>query len=598
MSQHKPIIPQKPASRFLHRLVSFGIIVTARHSSREEVFCHSMRTLRQCLFDCDLALLRAMAAQWGVELPTNRHDDAVDALTARLADPAAQAETWASLPDAERQALGAILSAGGAMPAGAFARRCGEIRPMGPGRLERERPWESPVSVAESLWYRGLVFKAFDQGPGEMQEVIFVPLELHGGLMTDSVSSNHSTLAPMLAPSATRQAGAQLADDLCSFLAYIYSTSVNTAPGEPLPARHLKTFGRQLRDRDLTRLDLLTHLAARLSLVKPDATPLRPDPQEATAWLQMHTLQQQRTLFEGWRESETWNDLWRVPSLRCEDTGSWRNDPLAARRVALDTLATLESGAWYRLEDFVAAIREATPDFERPGGDYTTWYIRDATTNYYLTGFESWDLVEGALLRLIVGGPLRWLGVVDLDASATVFCMTPTGRWLLGQGDAPPVEEDTSFVVHADGRVEIGAARRYDRFQLSRVADWTESGAVYIYRIAPSSLERARTQRIGPDRIISFLQEASPVPAPEALVGALRRWGTRGTEAWAQQAAVLRLARPELLDQLIESPRTRNYIRETISSTVALVAPRDWPDLLAAMMEMGLLPEINTEPGE
>jgi len=78
----------------------------------------------------------------------------------------------------------------------------------------------------------------------------------------------------------------------------------------------------------------------------------------------------------------------------------------------------------------------------------------------------------------------------------------------------------------------------------------------------------------------------------------LRRWGTRGTEAWAQQAAVLRLARPELLDQLIESPRTRNYIRETISSTVALVAPRDWPELLAAMVEMGLLPEINTEPGE
>jgi hypothetical protein len=130
------------------------------------------------------------------------------------------------------------------------------------------------------------------------------------------------------------------------------------------------------------------------------------------------------------------------------------------------------------------------------------------------------------------------------------------------------------------------------------VADWAASGEIYTYRITPSSLERARAQHIGPERIVKFLEETGRLPAPEALVGALRRWETRGTEAWAQQATVLRLARPELLDQLVESPRTRKYIRETISSTVALVAPRDWPELLAAMIEMGVLPEISRTPDE
>jgi hypothetical protein len=557
-----------------------------------------MRTLRLCLLDSDLALLRAIAVRWGVELSTNRHEDAVDTLAARLSDPAAQSETWSLLPGAERHALAAILEASGVMPVGAFIRRFGEIRPMGPGRLERERPWESPVSVAESLWYRGLVFKAFDQGPGGMQEVIFVPHELRAGLVSQIASLGHATLTPVLAPQVAQGAGAQFADDLCSFLAYIYATAVHAAPGEPLPRRHLRPLGRQLRDRHLIRLDLLTHLAGQLSLVKPDTLPLRPHPQEATAWLQSNTLQQQRALFKGWCDSTAWNDLWHVPTLRCEDTGSWRNDPLAARQVVLDTLAKLEPGAWHRLEDFVVTIRESAPDFQRPGGDYTTWYIRDATTNEYLAGFESWDRVEGALLRFIVGGPLHWLGVVDLDSTAAVFCVTPAGRWLLGQGDEPLTDEAMSFVVQPDGRVEVGAARRYDRFQLARVADWVASGAVYTYRIAPSSLERARAQRIGSERIVQFLQETSRSPVPEVLAGALRRWGTRGTEAWAQQAAVLRLARPELLDQLVESPRTRQYIRETISSTVALVAPRDWPDLLAAMIEMGLLPEANPEPDE
>jgi len=558
-----------------------------------------MRTLRQCLFDCELALLRVIAAQWGVELPTNRHDDAVDTLTARLSDATMQTDLWSSLPDAERQALSAILSAGGALPAGAFARHFGEIRPMGPGRQERERPWESPVSVAESLWYHGLIYKAFDQGPGEMHEVVFVPEEFHAGMQVGEAASGHAALAPLkplanMPLEATRQAGAQLADDLCSFLAYIHAQSVPVAPGVPLPERHQQTLGRQLRDGDPLRLDLLTHLAARLSLVKPDASPLRPDPQNATAWLQLPTFEQQRALFEGWRDSIIWNDLWRVPTLRCEDTGSWRNDPLAARRTALDALAALDPGAWYRLEDFVVAIREATPDFQRPGGDYDMWYIRDAATNQYLTGFASWDQVEGALLRFLVGGLLHWLGVVDVDTEGAAFCVTGTGYWLFGKSDAPQLSEDTSFAVRADGQVQVGASRRYDRFQLARVADWVASGATYTYRLTPSSLERAKAQHITPERILEFLERTSGAPVPEALAGALRRWGTQGTEAWAQPEMALRVARPELLEQITNSPRTRKYIRETVSSTVALVDPLDWPEMLTALLEMGILPEVKT----
>jgi hypothetical protein len=563
-----------------------------------------MRTLRQCLFDCDLALLRAIATQWGIDLPTNRHDDAVDTLAAHLASPSAQAEMWSALPEAERLALLDVLNASGEMPGGAFTRRFGEIRPMGPGRLERERPWESPVSVAEGLWYRGLIFKAFDQGPGAMQEVVFVPQELQAGLgATESANRDTAPTAESMAhlssvaqTGQTRSAGAQSADDACSFLIYVHSTSVHIAPGQPLPAHHLRALSYPLLDRDPIRLDLLMHLAAQLSLVKP-TNPLRPDPQAATAWLQSSTLEQQHTLYEGWRESTAWNDLWRVPSLRCEDTGSWHNDPLSARHTALDWLAKLDPGAWYRLEDFVTAIHETSPDFQRPGGDYDTWYIRDAATNQYLTGFESWDQVEGALLSFIVRGPLHWLGVIDLGETSPTFRVTPMGRWLLGLGDEPPSSQDAPFAVRANGRVEIGAARRYDRFQLARVADWVSSGAVYSYQLKPSSLERARTQHIGTDRILEFLEHTSRAPVPDTLAGALHRWGTRGTEAWVQPAMALRVAQPELLDQLLDSPRTRKYIREAVSSTVALVHPRDWPEMAAVLLEMGILPEVKVEPG-
>jgi len=554
-----------------------------------------MRTLRQCLFDCDLTLLRAIATQWGVELPTNRHDDAVDILTQHLTDPVAQVDLWASLPQAERRALAFVVNAGGTLPVGTFTRHFGDIRPMGPGRLERERAWEAPISTAESLWYRGLIFKAFDQGPGEMQEVVFMPQELHTMIEAVDASQPHVALAPAPAPSAKRQADAQLADDLCSLLAYLHATLINTAPGQPLPERHRNALTPQLRDPDPARLDLLTHLAAQLALVKPDVSPLRLDPQTVTAWLQSPTLWQQQSLFEGWRASLTWNDLWHVPTLICEDTGSWRNDPLVARRTVLDVLTRLEPGAWYRLDDFVALIRETWPDFQRPGGDYATWYIRDAATNQYLKGFESWEQVEGALLRFIVSRPLHWLGVVDRDTEGAAFCLTSVGYWVLGLGNAPARNEASIFVVHTDGQVDVSASRRYDRFQLARAADWVKSGETYTYRITPSSLERARARRITPDRIIDFLARASGAAIPESLAGALHRWGARGTLVWVRQAMVLRVARPEWLDQLMDSPRTRRYIREVISSTVALVALRDWPDLRDALFEMGILPDIEVE---
>ena len=554
-----------------------------------------MRTLRQCLFDCDLALLRAIAAQWNIDLPSNRRDDAVNILSARMADTAAQADLWATLAQAERQALATLMHTRGSLPTGTFTRTFGEIRPMGPGRLERERPWEALVSLAEALWYRGLIFKAFDQGPGGMQEVIFIPQELQAMLDGATGSQGPLSLEPTSSPETIRQSSTQLADDLCSLVTCIHATPISTAYDPLRPERHLTALGRQLRNPDAIRLSLLLHLMAQLALVKPDVKPVRPDPQTATAWLQASTLQQQRSLFEGWRDSVAWNDLWRVPMLRCEDTGSWHNDPLVARRTVLDVFAQLKAGTWYRLDDFVRAIREASPDFQRPGGDYGIWYIRDAATNQYLTGFESWGQVEGALLRFIVGGPLHWLGVVDTDADGAAFCMTSVGRWLIGQGDVPALNEEADFVVHANGQVDVSASRRYDRFQLARVADWVISGETFTYRITPRSLERAKAQRITPERIIEFLERASGAPAPESLARALRRWGTRGTEAWAQEAIALRVARPELLDELAESPRTRKYIRETISSTVALIALRDWPDLLDALFETGILLEVVTQ---
>ena len=67
------------------------------------------------------------------------------------------------------------------------------------------------------------------------------------------------------------------------------------------------------------------------------------------------------------------------------------------------------AGEWVSVADFIDAVKATDPDFQRPGGDYESWYIRDAGSGAYLTGFESWDRVEGELLRALLTGPARWL---------------------------------------------------------------------------------------------------------------------------------------------------------------------------------------------
>ena len=63
-------------------------------------------------------------------------------------------------------------------------------------------------------------------------------------------------------------------------------------------------------------------------------------------------------------------------------------------------------------------IKSTEPDFQRPGGDSESGYIRSEREDVYLNGFESWDQVDGALLRFMLTGPLHWLGLAELGRSA------------------------------------------------------------------------------------------------------------------------------------------------------------------------------------
>jgi len=539
-----------------------------------------MRSLRQYLIDTEPALLRVLAARWEVSLdPSARPRDIATSITARLSDPAHALGIVERLTLPECEALRALITNGGSMGASGFAQRFGSIRPIGPARLDRDQPWRAPVSPAEGLWYLGLIYRAFEQRPGGMQEVIVAPAELHPlqALLT-APEIRVEALPPTAAPDAPLSSGAWLADDLCTLLAHLLNP-------------HDLAWKRQLRDPDPERLAFLNHLAQRARLVRPDRRKLDPTP--ALAWLGAPTLDQLRGLFTAWSDDLAWNDLHHIPTLKLEATGQWRNDPLAARQAILNHLRAALPDTWHPLDALVARIQQHSPDFAR--SDFDTWYIRDTHTGDYLRGFEAWDKIEGALIRHVITKPLFWMGAVDLGSDA--FKITPMGAVVLGLPpstvDVASHDQATPYVVHADATVSVPAARRYDRFQLARVADFVTAGDVYAYRFTPASLARARTQRIDVARIIESLQRASQADVPPPVAKALQRWENKGTEAEVEQAVVLRVKSQAILKSIQSSPKTRGLLGEAIGPAAVKIEEKNRQRLINLLAEMGLLVDVD-----
>jgi len=563
-----------------------------------------MRTLHQCLLDVELARLRAIARFWDVAWATSRRPAIVAQLAQEMAKPDLIASTWQALPDDERRALGALLTSGGRMPFKSFTRRWGEIRAMGPGRMEREQPWRAPISPAEDLWYKGFIYRAFEQQAGEAYEVVCIPLELRRHLPAAPAPSPSIALEPVSEPSTVLAAGDAALDDTCTILTYLQNEPVRASRNREWPVQHIARLRRRLHTPDPDRLGLLQHLIHQLGWLRmTDAGHLRPAPEPVKAWLEASTEQQRQALAMAWRESSTWNDLFHVPTLCCEDTGAWRNDPALARRAILQHLTPCAPDAWYSVEAFIAAVKQIDPDFQRPDGDYTTWYIREKATGTYLTGFASWDAVEGALIRYVLTQPMAWLGLVDVGAPSAgqppaTFRLTRAGAAFLGKSEPPPGRRPGPLVLRDDFTVLVPPERRFERFQLARIANWARTGAPYVYRLTPASLARARQQGIPVARVLEFLGRVTEAPVPRFAEAALTRWEARGVEVSLERVVLLRLSSEELMARIAASPQTRRLVQEQVGPKAALVRQQDWPHLTAALAKMALLPDVVNLEGD
>jgi len=469
-------------------------------------------------------------------------EEAIEQLAPQLTEPTnvqmAYQEVADDRPEAE-EAVRLLLREHGEVAEAQFSRQFGAIRHMGPAKLEREAPWMNPESVAELLYYYGLIGRGYKGAGEKAHTIIYLPSDITPWLPhpQSEAAASELPLTPVTPPTPARQllADDSFLNDAGTLLGFVRAERLRLTPQGPHPEdidRLVQRFVLPFRNDDpelVVRLALLLHLANRMGWLRRDGDVVRLTGNRVAAFLDLSRAEQRQAIFDAWRNSPEWNDLCRTPGLECADTGSWKNDPLQTRSTLLRLIGQLAPGYWYTQDDLARAIRTVEPDFQRPTGNYDTWYIRNNSTNEFLKGFEQWDGVEGVLIRFLVRGPLYWLNVLDLaePAAGDNLLLSLGGwgaRWLGHDTPSPAAPALHRITVAEDFTVTVPhTAPLAERFRVERFAEWQRSYPDYVYRITQRSLRRAVDGGITVAQISQFLAGQGR-QAPPRVLAALERF--------------------------------------------------------------------------
>ncbi|HEX8992696.1 MAG TPA: helicase-associated domain-containing protein [Anaerolineales bacterium] len=554
-----------------------------------------MPDLFQSLQNHDLAFLSIVAGLWGIELEAREPDKAISELSASLLDRELAGEILASLTPQAQSALAALAASNGRVPLASFARQFGSVRDMGAAKRDREKPYLDPASAAEVLFYRALLFRAFfstDQGP---QEFAYIPDDLLK-IVTDWQREAQKIPASMIAgnsapsPEAPGRgatpgekkhllpANDRILDDATSVLAALRLGRQYQA--EPRLMALLKAAGLFAGDSRMAN--------SRSQNDRKAGAGIKAD--KAKAFLEASRRDALKMLVDAWRKSETVNELRLLPGLLFE--GEWKNQPLVTREFILDLLHSIPEGAWWSLNAFVSGVKKTYPDFQRPAGDYDSWFIKRAADGTYLRGFAYWDQVDGALIRFFITEVLYGLGMVELAAAeeggpVTAFHLLAAPSW--------KAEETGKITVASDGKIAVPRlVPRAVRYQLSRFCEWDEEKPeAYRYHITPQSLTKGREQGLKVEHLLALLGKHAGAGVPPVLLKALKRWDANGTEARAETQVILKVTRPEVLEELRNSKAAR-FLGEPLGPTSIVIKAGAQAKVMAALAELGLLAEDKT----
>ncbi len=545
-----------------------------------------MPTISETIQDYEIDQIEMVAEQWGIEDDIDPHKNLIKQVVKILDNRNLFLEVFYTLPTQEQSALQSILDESGKISAAQFTRAHGVIREMGAVAREKERPDRNPISVAENLFYKGIVGLSFFNEGDEVKEYIFLPEEFIKFLKSVQGDPSRIVTPPSLSEKNVSQiisTSDDLLDQICSLLAALRGN---------IPINEFSRFI------PLPRIHFLSALLQAQGIIDKDSSILD------TGKLKDFLTLKRSTVFSNicfsWMEDGLINELKLLPNIIFE--GKWKNDPKKTRKILLEIIVKLPQKKWYQISDFIDWIYHRHPDFQRSGGEYETWFIKDAVNDKYLNGFENWHRVEGELLYFFLTGPLFWMGILDLAVAkegVQPFAFKKSG-WADKLLEKKPIEYSTheisEFTLRKNGAILLPVnTQRELHYQIARFCVWENIQSKHFrYKISQTAVRRAKTQHISTGQIKMLFQKSAKKPIPGNILAALDRWDKKQSQINLRKHILIRVVSPDILDQ-IEKSSAKQYIRERLNETTAVTTPKDIRRLEDALIEMGYFADISHE---
>ncbi|MFL5697917.1 MAG: helicase-associated domain-containing protein [Ktedonobacteraceae bacterium] len=327
-------------------------------------------------------------------------------------------------------------------------------------------------------------------------------------------------------------------------------------------------------------------------------------------------LERARRCYRLWLETPFWNELGHLPEVVVRP-GPAPLDPaheevVRARRVLMGRILAEQPGAWYELSAFIARTKLYTPYLLFPrqygpraeryslGSNPYGWDFR--LRRGWLTHREGWHLVEGGFIRAVVLGPLRWLGLVDVNGEANATAFRLAAGITLVTSDSPPEVEDVPWgrlIVQPNFEmVALAPVSEALLIKLDRFAERLGLEHIAQYRITKASVTRAIQMGLHADTIQQILEEATGGEGvPQNVRYSLVEWErqARRIELW-QGATLLEVDNPALLDALFADEEASHMLGRRLSPILAEVAPHQLSPLQEMLWRRDYLPALVSAP--
>lgn len=274
----------------------------------------------------------------------------------------------------------------------------------------------------------------------------------------------------------------------------------------------------------------------------------------AEAYFSLPLVERARRCYHLYLNTSFWNEILYLAEVNVRPGPApldlAHEEVVRARQAVIERLRYKEIGTWQDIAAFIAHIKLYMPYLLFPhqfglraerysyGGNPYGWDFR--LRRGWLTHREGWHMIEGAFVRAVIGGPLYWLGLLELEydreENPAAFRLLP-GVQVLMSTTLLEISQETwgRLIIQPNFElVVLAPVSEVLLIKLDTFADRIRLEHIAQYRLSKSSVTRAISYGLHAQEILEVLEHASGTEVPQNVRYSVVEWErqARRIELW------------------------------------------------------------------